>query len=162
MAFQAATNLRRNANRLFLPARRSDRRWAVYTSGVTASFELDRPAGSENGLLPRAIGAPAAPQAGPAQAQLAVGAASRSAAAARLEAIAPAVQVVAAAAGGFMVAAALAGVFKRRRRPTVPRSRRLPGRAARLTGRAGGRTSELVRIVGTRSVLVDVHLLGER
>ena len=76
-------------------------------------------------------------------------------------AIMPAVQAAAVAAGGFVAGAAVVGLVHRRHR----RSHRLPagrrGRRGLVRGeRAAGVASELVQIVGSRSLLVDVHLLG--
>jgi hypothetical protein len=78
-------------------------------------------------------------------------------------AIVPTVQAAAVAATGFVAGAAAAGLVRRRRhrrelvrvgsRRRVLASRGRSGRGAR----AGG---ELVQIVGSRSLLVDVHLLG--
>jgi hypothetical protein len=78
-------------------------------------------------------------------------------------AIVPTVQAAAVAATGFVAGAAAAGLVRRRRhrrelvrsgsRRRVLASRGRSGRG----GRAGG---ELVQIVGSRSLLVDVHLLG--
>jgi hypothetical protein len=74
-------------------------------------------------------------------------------------AIVPTVQAAAVAATGFVAGAAAAGLVRRRRhRRELVRSgsrRRVPsgGRGARAAG-------ELVQIVGSRSLLVDVHLLG--
>jgi hypothetical protein len=69
-----------------------------------------------------------------------------------------AVQAAAAAAGGFVAGAAVIRLVDRRRRraAAAPRSGR---RAAKRRGR-GGAGGELVQIVGSRSLLVDVHLLG--
>jgi hypothetical protein len=74
----------------------------------------------------------------------------------------PAMQAAAAAAGGFVAGAAVVGLVGRRQRrsrelarPRKPRllaRRRAPGRGAAPT--------ELLQIVGSRSVLLDVHLLG--
>jgi hypothetical protein len=77
----------------------------------------------------------------------------------------PAVQAAAVAAGGFVAGAAVAGLVHRRQRrsPTIAKHRRA-GRTvsrARTPGASGaGRAVELVQIVGSRSLLVDVHLLG--
>ena len=73
----------------------------------------------------------------------------------------PAVQAAAVAAGGFVAGAAVVGlVTRRRRRAAAPLAaqppRRLLGRR-RKSAPSGG---ELVQIVGSRSLLVDVHLLG--
>jgi hypothetical protein len=74
----------------------------------------------------------------------------------------PAVQAAAVAAGGFVAGAAVVGLAQRRSRQTaaVSGSRRL-GRRGREK-RGSSRTGELVQIVGSRSFLVDVHLLGGR
>jgi hypothetical protein len=67
----------------------------------------------------------------------------------------PVVQAAAVAAGGFVAGAAVAGLVQRRG------ARRRLGRAGRRGGqRKGGRAGELIQIVGSRSLLVDVHLLG--
>jgi len=71
----------------------------------------------------------------------------------------PAVQAAAAAAGGFVAGAAVAGLMHRRhtRAPAGARRSRTLGRR-----RSGGRGAapELLQIVGSRSLLLDVHLLG--
>ena len=68
----------------------------------------------------------------------------------RAERSVPAALLPAVAAGSFAAGAAALGLVKRRRtRAPVVRGRRLRGR--------GG---ERVQIVGTRSVLLDVHLIG--
>lgn len=71
----------------------------------------------------------------------------------------PAIQAAAVAAGGFMAGAAVVGLARRKRSSTSPR-RRLVGRSAHE--RAGHRRAagEFLQIVGSRSLLVDVHLLG--
>jgi hypothetical protein len=75
----------------------------------------------------------------------------------------PVVQAAAAAAGGFVAGAAVVGFANRRtRRAAVGKPRRgarALARGARSQARSGG---ELVQIVGSRSFLLDVHLLGER
>jgi hypothetical protein len=70
----------------------------------------------------------------------------------------PAVQAAAAAAGGFVAGAAVLGLVHRRRRASAlsKRGRRSRRSGSRRTGVAG----ELIEIVGSRSLLVDVHLLG--
>ncbi len=84
-------------------------------------------------------------------------------------AVVPAVQAAAVAAGSFVAGAAMVGLAHRRRRHRE--LVRLGGR--RGLGRGGGRRAvsggrgsrgmgELVQIVGSRSLLVDVHLLGGR
>jgi len=77
----------------------------------------------------------------------------------------PAVQAAAAAAGGFVAGAAVVGLVHRRRRQAASLSKgRRTGRALGRSGRGGAadRAAELVQIVGSRSLLVDVHLLGGR
>lgn len=69
-------------------------------------------------------------------------------------AVVPAVQTAAVAAGGFVAGAVVVGVMGRRRQRT------LAARAARRVGRGKRAARELVEIVGSRSLLVDVHLLG--
>ncbi len=69
------------------------------------------------------------------------------------------VQTAAAAAGGFLAGAALLGLVRRRH------SRRLAlagARPSRRLGRARKRSKQPgeIAIVGSRSLLVDVHLLG--
>lgn len=69
--------------------------------------------------------------------------------------VAPATQAMVVAASGFVAGAAVIGLAVRRRGGAArgPAKRR----GAR---RRGGRRGETVKIVGTRSLLVDVHLLG--
>lgn len=78
-------------------------------------------------------------------------------------AVIPAVQAAAVAAGGFVAGAAVVGLVHRRQRRSSLLTGGRQGRAhpPRLAG-AGktGRAVELVQIVGSRSLLVDVHLLG--
>jgi hypothetical protein len=79
--------------------------------------------------------------------------------------VAPAVQAVAVAAGSFVAGAAAAGLMRRRRnrRDLVRASRRRAlGRGAVRRGGFSRPAGELVQIVGSRSLLVDVHLLGGR
>jgi hypothetical protein len=80
-------------------------------------------------------------------------------------AVMPAVQAAAVAAGGFVAGAAVVGlVHRRRRRSSVlgksTRAGRLARRNRAAPQRGNGRAAELVQIVGSRSFLVDVHLLG--
>jgi len=81
-------------------------------------------------------------------------------------AFAPALQAAAAAAGGFLAGAAVIRLLNRRHRRAVPLARRpraaRPARLARGARGRSGRNGELVQIVGSRSLLVDVHLLAER
>jgi hypothetical protein len=84
-------------------------------------------------------------------------------------AVLPAVQAAAVAAGSFVAGAAIVGLAHRRQR----RRELVRAGARRGLGRGGGRRAasgrrgsrgmgELVHIVGSRSLLVDVHLLGGR
>jgi hypothetical protein len=81
-------------------------------------------------------------------------------------ALVPAVQAAAAAAGGFLAGAAVIRLVNRRHRRAAGLVRRpRPGRPARSARGVRGRSArsgELVQIVGSRSLLVDVHLLAER
>jgi hypothetical protein len=74
----------------------------------------------------------------------------------------PAVQAAAVAAGGFVAGAAVVGlVHRRHQRSAALAGRRRAGRAGnRRRRRAARRAGDLVQIVGSRSFLVDVHLLG--
>jgi hypothetical protein len=73
--------------------------------------------------------------------------------------VAPAAQAAVLAAGGFLAGAAVVGLASRRRGRGA---RALAGRARRRGARRAGGAGELVRIVGSRSLLVDVHLLDGR
>ena len=73
-----------------------------------------------------------------------------------VKSVAPARQAMV-AASGFVVGAAIVGLASRRRTKRAF----APSRRARRPRKAGG-AGELVRIVGTRSLLVDVHLLDSR
>jgi hypothetical protein len=78
----------------------------------------------------------------------------------------PAVQAAAVAAGGFVAGAAVVGLVHRRqqRSSTLAKGARAGRIGARSQSRLGNRSrppaAELVQIVGSRSLLVDVHLLG--
>jgi hypothetical protein len=74
----------------------------------------------------------------------------------------PAVQAAAVAAGGFVAGAAVLGLVHRRQRRSaaLAKGRRNGRDLSRRGGRRMGRAGELVQIVGSRSLLVDVHLLG--
>ena len=76
-------------------------------------------------------------------------------------AVVPAVQAAAVAAGGFVAGAAVVGLVHRRRRATLAKGRgaRRLSRGGR-DGRSANKAGELLQIVGSRSLLVDVHLLG--
>jgi hypothetical protein len=77
-------------------------------------------------------------------------------------AVIPAVQAAAVAAGGFVAGAAVVGLVHRRQRRALLLAKpgRRAGKLARGGARRSGRAAELVQIVGSRSLLVDVHLLG--
>jgi hypothetical protein len=69
--------------------------------------------------------------------------------------VAPATQAVALAASGFLAGAAVIGLAVRSRTGVA----RAPA-GRRGARRPAGKRGEAVKIVGTRSLLVDVHLLG--
>ncbi len=71
----------------------------------------------------------------------------------------PAVQAAAAAAGGFVAGAAVVGLVRRRHSRALARGRRARGLRRRGAGRNAG-MAERLQIVGSRSLLLDVHLLG--
>jgi hypothetical protein len=81
-------------------------------------------------------------------------------------AVIPAVQAAAVAAGGFVAGAAVVGLVHRRQRRSsaLAKGRRRgqgmnrarPSSGSRKSARAG----ELVQVVASRSLLLDVHLLG--
>jgi hypothetical protein len=79
----------------------------------------------------------------------------------RSSAALPAVQAAAVAAGGFVAGAAVVGLVTRRQRRSALSKARSKPRLGRRRG-AGTSAGELVQIVGSRSLLVDVHLLGGR
>ena len=68
--------------------------------------------------------------------------------------VVPAVQTAAVAAGGFVAGAVIVGVLGRRHQ------RALATRTPRGLTRRKRTAGELVEIVSSRSLLVDVHLLG--
>jgi hypothetical protein len=70
-----------------------------------------------------------------------------------IRSVAPAGQAMVLAASGFAAGAAVVGLAVRRRGGAARRP------AKRRSAR-GGKRGESVKIVGTRSLLVDVHLLG--
>jgi hypothetical protein len=82
----------------------------------------------------------------------------------RASAAIPAVQAAAVAAGGFVAGAAVVRLVSRRQRNSAAlvKGRRAGRRIGRGGRGAGSGASELVQIVGSRSLLVDVHLLGGR
>jgi hypothetical protein len=74
----------------------------------------------------------------------------------------PAMQAAAVAAGGFVAGAAVVGLVTRRQRANaLVKGRGASRRLARGRRRSSG-SGELVQIVGSRSLLLDVHLLGGR
>ncbi len=80
-------------------------------------------------------------------------------------AVAPAVQAAAVAATSFVAGAVVVGLAHRRqRRRDLARSgtKRRLGRGAGRGSSARGGAGELLQIVSSRSLLVDVHLLGGR
>ncbi|HWF31228.1 MAG TPA: hypothetical protein VG188_01580 [Solirubrobacteraceae bacterium] len=76
----------------------------------------------------------------------------------------PAVQAAAAAAGGFVAGVAVVGLVTRRQRRSsaLARGRRAGRGLGRGARRGRGGAGEIVQIVGSRSLLLDVHLLGGR
>lgn len=73
----------------------------------------------------------------------------------------PAVQAAAVAASGFVAGAAVVGLVHRRHRRALAKGSRAKRGLTRGGGSRGdGRTGELLQIVGSRSLLVDLHLLG--
>ena len=74
----------------------------------------------------------------------------------------PAVQAAAVAAGGFVAGAAVLGLVHRRRRHSgaLSKGRRAGRELSRRGARRPSRAGEMVQIVGSRSLLLDVHLLG--
>ena len=90
---------------------------------------------------------------------------ARSAAAALPEArrvVIPAVHAAAVAAGSFVAGAAVVGLVHRRQRraSALVKGARAGRRSSHVGARSAGKTAELVQIVSSRSLLVDVHLLG--
>jgi hypothetical protein len=78
------------------------------------------------------------------------------------EATLPAVQAAAVAAGGFVAGAAVVGLVTRRQRSAALMRGRGSGRRLARGRRRSSASGELVQIVGSRSLLLDVHLLGGR
>jgi hypothetical protein len=74
----------------------------------------------------------------------------------------PAVQAAAVAAGGFVAGAAVVGLMhhRQRRSAALTKGRKSARELSRRGSGRGGKTGELTQIVGSRSFLVDVHLLG--
>jgi hypothetical protein len=83
----------------------------------------------------------------------------------RLADVPPAVQAAAVAAGGFVAGATVIALAHRRRERELARSRKGRRRSLVRRGRGrqdGARGVSVLEIVGSRSLLVDVHLLGSR
>ena len=83
----------------------------------------------------------------------------------RLPEVSPTVQAAAVAAGGFVAGATVIAFAHRRRERALARSgkRRRRSLVRRGAARAdGARGVSVLEIVGSRSLLVDVHLLGSR
>jgi hypothetical protein len=80
----------------------------------------------------------------------------------RPAAMIPAVQAAAVAAGGFVAGAAVLGLVHRRQRQSgaLSSGRRAGRELSRLGARRRGAAGEAVQIVSSRSLLLDVHLLG--
>jgi hypothetical protein len=74
----------------------------------------------------------------------------------------PVVQAAAAAAGGFVAGAAVVGLAHRRARRAALGKPGRAGRGLTRAGRSQARGAEVGQIVGSRSFLINVHLLGER
>lgn len=70
--------------------------------------------------------------------------------------VTPASQAMVLAASGFAAGAAVVGLVVRRRAGAA----RGPAKRGRVRGARGTKRGENVKIVGTRSLLLDVHLLG--
>ena len=73
----------------------------------------------------------------------------------------PAMQAAAAAAGGFLAGAVIVSFLKRRQRRALARRSAGAARRGILRRRRPAQPSaELMHVVASRSLLVDVHLLG--
>ncbi len=71
----------------------------------------------------------------------------------------PAVQAAAAAAGGFVAGAAVVRLVNRRHARALARGRSRRGLRGKAAARNAG-VADRLQIVGSRSLLLDVHLLG--
>lgn len=69
-------------------------------------------------------------------------------------------QTAAAAAGGFVAGAALLGLVHRRHSKRVALANASKSRRLGRSGKRSRSVGELVEVVASRSLLVDVHLLG--
>ncbi len=72
----------------------------------------------------------------------------------------PTVQAAAAAAGGFVAGAAVVGLVHRRHARALARARGGRGLLGRRRAARNPGAADLLQIVGSRSLLLDVHLLG--
>jgi len=73
----------------------------------------------------------------------------------------PAMQAAAVAAGGFVAGAAVVGLVQRRQRQSLAiAGARRGGRALARGGRPPAASGEVLQILSSRSMLVDVHVLG--
>jgi hypothetical protein len=75
-------------------------------------------------------------------------------------AAAPLVQTAAVAAGGFVAGAAVLGLVHRRQTRRAALAAARPPRRIARAGRRAKQVGEIVEVVASRSLLVDVHLLG--
>jgi hypothetical protein len=80
----------------------------------------------------------------------------------RAVAMLPAVQAAAVAAGGFVAGAAVLGLVHRRQRHAgaLSSGRRVGRELGRRGARRPSRAEEAMQIVSSRTLLLDVHLLG--
>ncbi|HMD52903.1 MAG TPA: hypothetical protein VKG62_09325 [Solirubrobacteraceae bacterium] len=73
-----------------------------------------------------------------------------------------AAQAAAVAAGGFLAGAALVGLVRHRERGSSTLARGVGVGRSLARGGGAAKTPEVLQIVGTRSLLLDVHLLAPR
>jgi hypothetical protein len=71
----------------------------------------------------------------------------------------PVHKTAAAAAGGFVAGAAVLGLVHRRKGKRAAFARARPARRLARSGKRSTSVGELVEVLATRSLLVDVHLL---
>jgi hypothetical protein len=74
--------------------------------------------------------------------------------------IVPAVQAVAVAATGFVAGAAVVGLVGRHQRRVLAQGAGAGSTRRLARGRGGRGRPEVLQVVSTRSLLVDVHVLG--
>jgi hypothetical protein len=72
----------------------------------------------------------------------------------------PVAQTAAAAAGGFVAGAAMLGLVHRRHSKRAALAKARSPRRVRRGGKRSKSMGELMEVVATRTLLVDVHLLG--